>query len=130
MKERKQRPTEAELEILNVLWDKGPASVRQVHTAIETHRGEPVLYTTVLKLLQIMATKGLVRRQQSGRAHVYEASVPKEQTQRSLLADLRDRAFAGSAAQLVMQALSGKPATPEEIREIRDLLDRFERGEQ
>ena len=122
------KPTEGELEILSVLWNTGPATVRQVHREIAALRGQPVAYTTVLKLLQIMTEKGLVAREESSRAHVYRAAVEKEQTQRRLLADLRDKAFGGSAAQLIMQALSGPPATAEELQEIREMLDRFEGG--
>jgi len=119
------RPTEAELEILGVLWQRGPSTVRDVHELVSPTRG--VGYTTVLKLLQIMAEKGLVRRDESRRAHVYAARVPAEQTQRQLVGDLVDRAFGGSAARLVQQALSSKRASREEIARIRDLLDEIER---
>ena len=118
------RPTEAELEILGILWKQGPSTVRAVHDAMA--RSRPVGYTTVLKVLQIMAEKGLVRRDETERAHVYAASAPAERTQRRLVADLLDRAFAGSAARLVQQALSSRRASPEEIANIRRLLDDME----
>jgi BlaI family penicillinase repressor len=120
------RPTEAELEILGVLWRRGPSTVRDVHE--ELARGRPLGYTTVLKLLQIMAEKGLVRRDERERAHVYAARIPAEQTQRQIVGDLLDRAFGGSAERLVQQALSSRKASPEEIARIRDFLDQLERG--
>lgn len=120
------RPTQAELEILSILWQNGPATVRQVHAAMNPSRRTG--YTTVLKLMQIMADKGLVDRDQTERAHVYRPRLKQEETQRRLLDDLLDRAFGGSAAQLVMQALSRKPASREELHAIRELLDSHERG--
>lgn len=121
------RPTPAELSILRVLWEQGPSTVREVHTLLERER--PTGYTTVLKLLQIMTEKGLVRRDEAARAHVYAASVPEEQTQRHLVRDLLDRAFGGSATKLVMHALSARKASPAELARIRELLDRLEGGE-
>lgn len=118
------RPTGAELEILGVLWELGPSTVRDVHDRLA--RGRELGYTTVLKLLQIMSEKGLVRRDESQRAHVYAARVPAEQTQRQLLGDLLDRAFGGSAALLVQQALSSKKTSAEEISRIRAYLDELE----
>jgi BlaI family transcriptional regulator, penicillinase repressor len=118
---RLPRPTDAELAILRVLWDRGPSTVRQVQEVLE--RGRPTCYTTVLKLLQIMTDKGLVLRDVSERTHVYRARLSTEQTQRQLVRDLVERAFGGSAAQLVMQALSTRPASREELDEIRRLLD-------
>jgi predicted transcriptional regulator len=118
------RPTDAELAILNVLWEHGPSTVRDVHEALSTSQATG--YTTVLKLMQIMTEKGLVVRDESQRAHVYEARQSAQRTQRQLLTDLADRAFGGSPAKLVMQALSGRRATVEEMNEIRDLLDRLE----
>jgi predicted transcriptional regulator len=115
------RPTDAELEILRVLWDRGEATVREVHDAISKSR--PAGYTTVLKLLQIMTDKGLVRRDESERAHVYRARLARQDTERQLVDDLLDRAFGGSASRLVMQALAGRAASPEEIAEIRKMLD-------
>jgi predicted transcriptional regulator len=119
-------PTEAELELLGVLWEKGPSTVREVHAALPP--GREVRYTTVLKLLQIMAEKGLVRRDESRRAHVYAPASHAARTQRRIVADLVERAFGGSASRLVQQALSSRPASAEEIREIRELLDALERG--
>jgi BlaI family penicillinase repressor len=128
MRRSSNRPTDAELEILRVLWGHGPATVREIHDIL--NQTKPTGYTTVLKLIQIMADKALVRRNevQNQRAHVYEASLPKEQTQRQLVGDLVGRAFDGSASELVMQALSAKTATPQELGEIRKLLDNYERG--
>ena len=118
------RPTEAELSILRVLWRRGPSTVREVQHDLERER-QPG-YTTVLKLLQIMADKGLVRRDESVRAHVYRAAVAEEETQSRLLGDLLDRAFGGSAAQLVQRALLSRPASAEELAEIRRLLDTYD----
>jgi BlaI family penicillinase repressor len=120
------RPTDAELEILRVLWLRGPSTVREVHHALSKTR--PAGYTTVLKFMQIMTDKGLVRRNEEQRAHVYEASVPQEQTQRLLVGELLDKAFGGSAAKLMMQALASKPASFEELTSIRQMLDEYERG--
>jgi BlaI family penicillinase repressor len=125
MRKRKQpRPTDAELEILRVLWDRGPSTVRDVYE--ELRRDKSVGYTTILKFMQIMADKGLVRRDEDQRAHLYEAMVPKESTQRQLVGDLLERAFGGSALELVMQALSAKRATTSEIDQIRRMLDKYE----
>jgi predicted transcriptional regulator len=122
------KPTEAELAILRVLWERGPSTVRDVTEAVQDDRGTG--YTTALKLLQIMTEKGLVKRNDSARSHVYTASVPAETTQRQLVSDLLERAFGGSAAKLVMQALSSQRATREELAEIRRLIDQSEqRGE-
>jgi predicted transcriptional regulator len=119
------KPTEAELSILRVLWERGPSTVREVHEAIQRSRpsGQTTGYTTVLKLLQIMTEKGLVTRDERTRSHVYRARLSEDTTQRQLVTDLLDRAFGGSAARLVMQALDLTPATPEELKEIRRLLD-------
>ena len=116
------RPTNAELEILRVLWRVGPSTVRDVHQALTPLRD--VGYTTVLKLLQIMAEKGLVTRDVRSRTHVYQAAASEQTTQRRLVSDLLDRAFEGSALGLVMQALAARPATAAELRQIRALLDR------
>lgn len=118
------RPTDAELAILNVLWERGPSTVRDVHEALSATQATG--YTTVLKLLQIMTEKGLVVRDETQRAHIYEARYSEQKTQRQLLADLVDRAFGGSPAKLVMQALSGRKATTEELSALRELLDRME----
>jgi BlaI family transcriptional regulator, penicillinase repressor len=118
-------PTDAELAILRVLWERGPSTVRQVHEELRSTQATG--YTTVLKFLQIMTEKGLVTRDDSERTHIYKARAPETQTQRQLVRDLLDRAFSGSARKLVMQALSVKKATPAELAEIRDLLDQLER---
>src|SRR4029450_1573209 len=115
------RPTDAELAILRVLWERGPSTVRQVHDVLSRER--PAAYTTALKLLQIMTEKGLVRRDESDRTHVYQARHTEEHTQRQLVRDLVDRAFGGSASKLVMQALAGRRATQEELSEIRKLIE-------
>ena len=116
-----RRPTDSETEILAVLWEQGPSTVRQVHEVVGDRRG--VGYTTVLKLLQIMTDKGLVERESVGRSHVYSASAPQAQTQAKLVDDLVDRAFGGSASALVMRALGSRPASRAELDEIRKLLD-------
>src|SRR5690242_8303366 len=118
------KPTDAELAILNVLWRRGPSTVKEVHEELSQDRETG--YTTVLKLMQIMTQKGLVTREDSSRAHVYQARQSQEQSQRRLLGDLMERAFGGSAQKLVMQALSSKRSTPGELAEIRKLLDRLE----
>ena len=120
------RPTDAELSILRVLWSRGPSTVRDVNEQLNKHA--PTGYTTVLKLLQIMIEKGLVVRDETERAHIYEARLSEQKTQRQLLGDLADRAFGGSAAKLVMQALSGRKTSAEDLSAIRDLLDRLEGG--
>jgi predicted transcriptional regulator len=115
------RPTDAELGILRILWERGPSTVRQVHEILA--RDRPAAYTTALKLLQIMTEKGLVERDERDRTHVYRARFGEEQTQRQLVRDLADRAFGGSAMKLVMQALATRRASPEELRDIRKLID-------
>jgi predicted transcriptional regulator len=119
------RPTPAELEILTVLWERGPSTVRDVHESLGA-RGTG--YTTVLKLLQIMSEKGLVSRDEARRAHVYAPRLPAAQTQRQLVRDLLDRAFGGSATKLVMHALAARKASPDEIARIRRMLDDLEEG--
>jgi len=124
---RLPRPSEAELEILDVLWRRGPSTVREVWEALASERRSG--YTTVLKFMQIMTTKGLVTRKQDKRAHVYQATLSRQQTQRQLMTHLVDRAFGGSALQLAQQALaSAKQASPEELAEIRRMLAEFERN--
>ncbi len=118
------RPTDAELGILRVLWRRGPSTVREVHEELD--RETPTGYTTVLKQLQIMTDKGWVVRDESRRAHVYSAGQPQERTQLQLVGDLVDRAFEGSAGQLVLQALASRRASAEEIAEIRKILDDLE----
>src|SRR5688572_30299133 len=115
------RPTDAELAILRVLWERGASTVRQVHDVLSRER--PAAYTTALKLLQIMTEKGLVRRDETDRTHVYHSRLTEEQTQRQLVRDLVDRAFGGSASKLVMQALAAKRTSAEELTEIRKLID-------
>jgi predicted transcriptional regulator len=126
MKQPPPQPTRAELSILRVLWKKGRCTVRQVHEALQETQDKDTVYTTVLKLLQNMTEKGLVLRDERERTHVYEAAVNEQKTQRDLLRDLMDRAFGGSTASLVIQALSVKRASPEELEEIRKLLDKNE----
>ena len=118
------RPTDSELAILRVLWQRGPSTVREVHD--ELNQVSETGYTTVLKLLQIMTEKGLVVRDEAQRAHVYATRQSEQRTQRQLLGDLVDRAFGGSPARLVMQALSGTKASPEELNEIRELIRKME----
>ncbi len=120
------RPTDAELAILRVLWEQGPSTVRRVHEVLQRDRAAG--YTTVLKLLQIMTEKGLVRRDERERSHVYRARFSEQRTQQQLLGDLLDRAFAGSTSRLVMQALNRRKASAEELAAIRRLLDEWERG--
>ena len=115
------RPTDAELAILRVIWRRGACTVRQVHEVLSRER--PSGYTTTLKLMQIMAEKGLVSRDARDRSHVYSARLREEQTQRQLVRDLLDRAFGGSASKLVMQALAARRASADELREIRRLID-------
>jgi predicted transcriptional regulator len=124
---RPDRPTNAELAILRVLWERGPSTVREVHEALD--RGEQTGYTTTLKLLQIMVEKGLAGRTEEGRLHRYTAAVTESATQRRMVADLVERAFGGSTAGLVMQALSSKPASPAELDRIRQLIDRARKGQ-
>ena len=117
-----KRPTDAELGILRSLWALGPSTVREVLAHLERESG----YTTVLKLLQIMTEKGLVEREKQGNTHVYWAAISQEATQRHLVRDLLDRAFPGSMQKLVMQALTEKPASRDELAEIRALIDSLE----
>ena len=125
-KQTPQRPTDAELAILRVLWERGPSTVRQVHEILSEIR--PSVYTTILKLMQIMANKGLVRRDESQRAHVYQPAFTEAETQKRLVGDLLERAFGGSTTSLIMQALSAKEASPEELVQIRQILDEVEVG--
>jgi BlaI family penicillinase repressor len=123
--ENPPRPTDAELEILTVLWSRGPATVRDVHETIASRR--PTQYTTVLKQLQVMAEKGLVLRNELQRAHVYDAARPREWTQKQLAGDMLTRAFNGSAKSLMIGALSSHKASKAELAELRALLDEYER---
>jgi predicted transcriptional regulator len=118
MKALRRKPTDAELAILSVLWSRGPSTVRQIAEHMDREAG----YTTILKLLQIMTEKGLVVRDEGARTHVYEAAYTQDQTQRQLVTDLLERAFDGSAAKLVLQALAASKASPAELAEIKKLL--------
>jgi predicted transcriptional regulator len=126
MKTRKPQPTDGELLILNVLWRRGPSTVRRVHEELAPERDTG--YTTTLKLLQIMNEKGLVRRDTSERSHVYEAACGEAAVKRGVVGDLLDRVFEGSARQLVMQALEAGKVSADELRQIRLLIERKERG--
>jgi BlaI family penicillinase repressor len=127
MSKEPPRPTQSELEILTVLWDSGPATVREVQQTLDARR--PTGYTTVLKLLQIMTEKGLVRRDERERAHRYAPKLPREMTEQQMVGDLLDRAFGGSSSRLVMRALSSRRASPEELDSIRELLKEIEKEE-
>jgi BlaI family transcriptional regulator, penicillinase repressor len=118
MKALRRKPTDAELAILSVLWSRGPSTVRQ----IAEDMGREAAYTTILKLLQIMTEKQLVVRDEAARTHVYAAAYTQDQTQRQLVTDLLERAFDGSAAKLVLQALAASKTSPEELAEIKKLL--------
>jgi BlaI family penicillinase repressor len=123
MRDDLPRPTNAELEILTVLWSIGPSTVRGVYDVIRRRR--PAQYSTVLKFMQIMAEKGIVRRDEKQRAHIYETAKPREWTQRQLAGDLLERAFSGSAKALLIGALSARKATKAELAELREMLDEF-----
>jgi predicted transcriptional regulator len=127
MKQYARRPTDSELTILHVLWEKGPTTVREVYKILNS--GRNVGYTTVLKLMQIMTEKGLVERDENCRPQIYRPCLPREQTERQLIKDLVDRAFGGSAKRLVMQALEEKKASQSELAQIEKLLNKLERGE-
>ena len=116
-------PTAAEVDILAVLWRLGPATVREVHEELEKGSG----YTTTLKQMQLMTEKGLLIRSERFRSHVYEPALPKEKTQKQIAADLLERAFDGSTKSLVMGALSAKPASREELADIRKMLEKFQK---
>lgn len=124
-KKEPPKPTEAELAILRVLWDRGPSTVRDVNDVLQDERGTG--YTTTLKLLQIMTEKGLVTRDASRPSHVYRSALPAETTQQRLVGDLLKRAFRDSMPDLVLRALSSRKATRKELAEIRQMLDEFER---
>jgi BlaI family penicillinase repressor len=124
MKRLPPKPTTSELEILHVLWNRGPSTVREVLKSLNEKKN--MGYTGVLKLLQIMTAKGMVRRDEAQRAHVYKAFRPAEQTKRQLASDMLQRVFEGSASQLMMHALSGHRASTEEIDELRRILDAYE----
>ena len=121
-----KKPTSAELEILDVLWERGAATVREVYEILSA-RSKPPGYTTVLKLMQIMHEKGLVERDSSAKAHVYRARASRDETQKNLVSDLLEKAFRGSALKLVQHVLETKPASAEELIEIRNLIAEAER---
>src|SRR5215471_5527782 len=121
MKSSRVKPTASELEILRVLWSRGPSTVRDVHEALSEQK--EMGYTTVLKLLQIMTTKGLVRRNEQQRAHVYEAYEPAEKTKRQFAVDVLQRVFEGSASEMMMHALAGRRGSKQEVEELRRLID-------
>jgi len=123
MKAEKLKPTESELEILNILWDKGTATVRDVHEVLETYK--PSGYTTTLKLMQIMFEKGMLTREAKGKQHVYKAIIRREKAQEQLLKKMIDTMFSGSASQLVMQALGNYKSSPEELEEIKAYLSKL-----
>jgi len=122
--ETPQKPTASELEILRVLWTRGPSTVREVYEALREQKS--LGYTTVLKLLQIMTAKGTVRRNEEQRAHVYEACQPAEETKRQLVGDVLHRVFEGSASELMLHALEGRRTSKKELDELRRLLDEYE----
>lgn len=121
---KRDKPTASELEILDVLWEKGRATVREIHQEINKRR--PTAYTTVLKFMQIMLEKGTVLRDTKGKAHIYRPAQSQQQTQKSLVSDLLDKAFRGSALKLVQHVLETKPATAEELAEIRQMINEAE----
>jgi len=118
------KPTTSELEILHILWSRGPSTVREVLESVNEKKN--LGYTGVLKFLQIMTAKGFVRRDETNRAHIYEARRPADQTKRQLATDVLQRVFSGSASQLMMHALAGHRASAEEIEELRRILDAYE----
>ncbi len=120
-----QKPTASELQILRVLWARGPSTVREVHEALSEEKS--LGYTTVLKLMQIMTAKRLVRRNEDQRAHVYEACQPATETKRQLVGDVLQRVFEGSASELMIHALEGRRTSKKELEELRRLLDEYER---
>lgn len=120
-----KQPTSSELEILNVLWEKESATVREVFEVISANKS--VTYTTVLKLMQIMTEKGLVERDEEGKAHLYRAAIPQNETQKGLVSDLLEKVFRGSAMQLVQHLLETEKTSPEEMKEIRQMIEKAEK---
>jgi predicted transcriptional regulator len=125
MKHKQNKPTAGELEILDILWELGAATVRDIYEVMNARK--PTVYTTVLKLMQIMHEKGLVERDDSSKAHVYRAKQTQDETQKNLVSDLLEKAFRGSALRLVQHVLETKPATREELTEIRKLITEAEK---
>lgn len=121
------KPTKAELEILSVIWERGEATVREVHEIINARK--PTGYTTVLKMLQIMDEKGLVERDKTNRAHVYRAKIKRRETGKQMLHEVLQKVFGGSAFKLVQQVLETETTTSEELKEIRQMIERAEKGE-
>lgn len=121
------RPTERELEIVRILWDRGPSTVREVVSDLNLNRTPPLAYTTVLRFFQIMLEKGLVTRSDGQKGHIYQTSVPAERTKRQLAQDLIHRVFAGSAQDLVLHALGGRQVSSEELSEIKKLIRKIEK---
>jgi BlaI family penicillinase repressor len=117
-------PTDREMAILSVLWQQGPSTVREIHEALNAD--SETGYTTTLKLMQIMADKGLLSRETTGRQHVYRPAVSQEKTQKQVVGDVLDKVFAGSAEKLVMRALSARKVSPDELQRIREMLDEME----
>lgn len=117
------QPTDVELQILSVLWERGPSPVREIHKRLEADKGTN--YSTTVKMLSVMLEKGLVKRDENVRPHVYRAAYSQDRTQKRMLAALIDRVYNGSAMSLVLQALSSRPASKAELEEIRELIDRL-----
>ena len=121
-----QRPTDSELDIFNILWNRGPSTVRQVHE--ELSQTKPSQYTTTLKLMQIMADKGLLKRDETDRSHVYHPAVERTEAQQQMVAHLMDRAFGGSARDLLLGALGAKPTSRKELANLKRLIEDHEKG--
>jgi len=121
---KKSGPTDRELAILGVLWQRGPSTVREIHETL--HPESETGYTTTLKLMQIMAEKGLLTRKGAGRQHIYKPAVSQEKTQKQVVGEMLEKVFAGSAEKLVMRALSARKVSPEELKRIREMLDKME----
>ena len=119
-------PTDRELAILSVLWERGPSTVREVHEALHQEDEDETGYTTTLKLMQIMVDKGSLAREDDGRRHIYRPAFSEERTQKQLVQDLLDRVFAGSAEKLVMRALSARKVSPNELKRIREMIEEME----
>lgn len=121
---KKSGPTDRELAILSILWQRGPSTVREIHETLQ--EGSETGYTTTLKLMQIMAEKGLLSRKGAGRQHIYTPAVSQEKTQKQVVGEMLEKVFAGSAEKLVMRALSARKVSPEELKRIREMLDKME----
>lgn len=128
MKSKKIKPTESELDILSIIWDKGASTVREVHTELE--KTKETKYTTTLKLMQIMHEKGLLTRDKSSKVHIFDAAIPKEETQGILLKKMIDTVFSGSASKMVMQALGNHKTSEQELEAIKKYLSKIEKDKQ